>query len=111
MRSKAGSDRLAFIEFQLPTLVEAPPEGDGWVHEIKYDGYRTQLIIGHGGARAFTRNGYDWTAKYRQLVEAAASLPVKSAILDGEATALGSTGMPDFQALRRELGNPRSPRL
>jgi bifunctional non-homologous end joining protein LigD len=111
MRSKAGSDRLAFIEFQLPTLVEAPPEGDGWVHEIKYDGFRTQLIIGHGGARAFTRNGYDWTAKYRQLVEAAASLPVKSAILDGEATALGSTGMPDFQALRRELGNPRSPRL
>ena len=41
MRSKAGGDRLSFIDFQLPTLVDDPPEGDDWIHEIKYDGYRT----------------------------------------------------------------------
>ena len=45
MRSKAGGDRLRFIPFQLPTLVDEPPAGDGWLHEIKFDGYRTELII------------------------------------------------------------------
>ncbi len=61
MRSKADGGRLRFIEFQQPTLVEAPPEGDGWLHEIKYDGYRTELLIERGKARAFTRRGFDWT--------------------------------------------------
>ena len=59
MRSKAGGDRLSFVEFKLPTLVDDPPEGDGWLHEIKYDGYRTELVIERGEARAFTRNGHD----------------------------------------------------
>ena len=57
----AGGDRLSFIEFQLPTLVDEPPDGDGWLHEIKYDGYRTELIIEGGQARAFTRRGFDWS--------------------------------------------------
>ena len=34
MRSKADGGRLSFVEFQQPTLVETPPEGDGWLHEI-----------------------------------------------------------------------------
>ncbi|MHC2792586.1 ATP-dependent DNA ligase [Mesorhizobium jarvisii] len=36
---------MSFIEPLMPTLVEKPPEGDGWLHEIKFDGYRTQIII------------------------------------------------------------------
>jgi hypothetical protein len=56
----------------LPTLVDAPPEGDIWIHEIKYDGYRTEIVIERGEARAFTRNGHDWSAKYLPIVEAAA---------------------------------------
>ena len=85
MRSKAGGDRLSFVEFQLPTLVADPPDGDGWLHEIKYDGYRTQLIIAGGHARAFTRNDHDWSAKYQPIVEAAGALPLRSAIIDGVA--------------------------
>jgi bifunctional non-homologous end joining protein LigD len=84
MRSKAGGDRLRFIEFQLPTLVDRPPEGDAWIHEIKYDGYRTEPIIDRGEARAFTRRGFDWTEKYRPIVEAAAALPAKAAIIDAQ---------------------------
>jgi ATP-dependent DNA ligase len=52
--------RLRFIEPQLPTLVEAPPEGPRWIHEIKHDGYRSQVLIENGCARVFTRNGFDW---------------------------------------------------
>src|SRR3954447_18671004 len=103
MRSKAGSAGLAFVEFQLPTLVDAPPEGDGWVHEVKYDGYRTQLVIERGRARAFTRRGFDWSAKYPQLVDAAAALPVKSAIIDGEAIVMNKAGLSDFGALRSAM--------
>jgi bifunctional non-homologous end joining protein LigD len=55
--------RLAFIEPLLPTLVEKPPEGDDWIHEVKVDGYRSQIVIDDEGVRIFTRNGLDWTAK------------------------------------------------
>ncbi|RWE28484.1 DNA ligase D [Mesorhizobium sp.] len=107
----SGKSRLSFIEFQSPTLVEKAPEDGEWLHEIKYDGYRTQLIVEGGSARAFTRRGYDWSHRYRRIVEAAAQLKAESAIIDGEAVVLGDTGLPDYQALERELGNPNSPRL
>ncbi|TPI65055.1 DNA ligase D [Mesorhizobium sp. B3-1-7] len=103
--------QLAFIEFQSPTLVEKAPDGGEWLHEIKYDGYRTEIVIEGGQARAFTRRGYDWSHRYKRIIQAAANLPIKSGILDGEAVVLGKTGLPDFQALERELGNPNSPKL
>ncbi|MER8944487.1 hypothetical protein NKH81_26155 [Mesorhizobium sp. M0959] len=58
----------------MPTLVEKPPKGPGWFHDIKYDGYRTQLIIQRGKVQAFTRNGFDWTDRYSPIVRAAAEL-------------------------------------
>jgi bifunctional non-homologous end joining protein LigD len=103
MRSKAGGDRLSFVEFQLPTLVDDPPEGNAWIHEIKYDGYRTQLVIEHGDARAFTRNGHDWSAKYLPIVEAARGLPAEAAIIDGEAIVMNEAGLSDFGKLRSAI--------
>jgi bifunctional non-homologous end joining protein LigD len=100
VRSKAGGVRLSFIDLQLPTLVEQPPEGDNWIHEIKYDGYRTELIVERGEARAFTRNGHDWSAKYLPIVEAVRGPPAKAAIIDGEANVMNEAGVSDFGALR-----------
>ncbi|TIX85376.1 MAG: DNA ligase D, partial [Mesorhizobium sp.] len=94
-----------------PTLVAKAPAGSDWLHEVKYDGYRTQLIVDGRTARAFTRRGYDWSHRYKGIVQAAANLPVKAAIIDGEAVVLGETGLPDYQALERELGNPNSPKV
>ena len=68
----------------MPTLVEKPPEGEGWIHEVKFDGYRSQLIIDDDGTRIYTRRGLDWTSKYRDLASAASALEVESAILDGK---------------------------
>ncbi|RVD09482.1 DNA ligase D, partial [Mesorhizobium sp. M2A.F.Ca.ET.029.05.1.1] len=76
--------QLTFIEFQSPTLVERAPADSDWLHEIKYDGYRTEIVIERGEARAFTRRGYDWSHRYKRIIQTAANLPVKSAILDGE---------------------------
>jgi bifunctional non-homologous end joining protein LigD len=84
----------------LPTLVDEPPEGGNWLHEIKHDGYRTQLVIDGGQARAFTRNGHDWTERYRPIVHTAASLPCQSAILDGELIVQDEQGRSDFHALK-----------
>jgi bifunctional non-homologous end joining protein LigD len=66
-------------------------------HEIKYDGYRTQLIIGRQ-ARAF-----DWSAKYLPIVEAAKLLPVAAAIIDGEAVVMNEAGLSDFGKLRSAI--------
>ena len=111
MLSRAGGGRLEFLEFQSPTLVDRAPEGSKWIHEIKYDGYRTELIVENGQARAFTRRGYDWSHRYRRIVDTASALSIENAIIDGEVVVLGKTGLPDYQALERELGKPNSERL
>jgi bifunctional non-homologous end joining protein LigD len=99
----AAQARLRFIEFQQPTLVETPPDGDGWIHEIKYDEYRTELVIQNGKARAFTRRGFDWSDKYGPIVEQAAALQVKSAIIDGEVIVLNDNNVSDFSTLRSTI--------
>lgn len=88
---------------QLATLVGQPPEGKRWLHEIKYDGYRLRCITQDGTARLLTRNGHDWSDRFEGLTRAAAGLPVSSAMLDGEAVALGRDGVPDFGALQAAI--------
>jgi ATP-dependent DNA ligase len=79
------------------------PTGDDWLHEIKFDGYRTELIIERDEARAFTRRGFDWTEKYRPIAGAAASLPAKAAIVDGEVVVLNDKGLSDFSTLKSAM--------
>jgi ATP-dependent DNA ligase len=97
--SPAGSAGLSFVPPLLPTLSLEPPAGDGWVHELKHDGNRTVLVI-DGAPRAFTRNGHDWSSRYRNIVECAARLRCRSAILDGEVVVQDPQGRSDFNALR-----------
>src|ERR1700716_2835570 len=94
-----------------PTLRERAPEGSDWLHEIKIDGYRAQLHIHNGRVKVYSRSGYDWTEQFSQIARAAEALSGRDLIVDGEATVLGSTGLPDFQALRRELAKKHSGRV
>ena len=91
-----------FEEPQLATLVDDVPSGTSWIHEIKYDGYRLLLAVGDGVATAWTRNGKDWSDKFKALVKAAARLPV-GCLIDGEAVALDDDGKPSFQLLQATL--------
>ena len=91
--------RLGFIEPQLASPVDEPPEGKHWIHEIKHDGYRCQVLLQLGQARVFTRNGYDWSERYPSIVRAAGKLPCLSAIIDGEAIVQDRNGASDFDAL------------
>jgi bifunctional non-homologous end joining protein LigD len=100
-----------FVEPCDPSLHERAPTGEGWVYEIKTDGYRAQVHIRNRRVTIYSRTGYDWTEQFGPIAKAASKLKVREAIIDGEATVLGNTGLPDFQALRRELGNRKSSRL
>ena len=91
--------RLRFIEPQLASPVDKPPVGKHWIHEIKHDGYRSQVLVERGEARVFTRNGYDWSDRYPSIVRAATNLRCQSAIIDGEAIIQNGHGASDFEAL------------
>src|SRR5688500_12293047 len=92
-----------FIPPQIPTLTDDPPSGEGWIHELKHDGYRTLVTLDRGEARAFTRRGHDWTHRYRSIVEAVAKLPCEAAVLDGEVIVQDAAGVADFNALQNAL--------
>ena len=94
----------SFIAPMAPTPVEQPPDGDTWLHEIKFDGYRTQLVIDASGVRAFARSGQDWSDRYRPVLKAAGSLPCASAIIDGEMCVQDQNGVTDYRALVRSIG-------
>src|SRR5436309_6010705 len=74
-----------FIEPCHPTLREAAPAGEEWLHEIKSDGYRAQVHVRGGKATIFSREGVNWTTQLAAIANAAVRLPVGDAILDGEA--------------------------
>ena len=94
----------AFRQPQLCTLVDAVPGGSGWIHEVKYDGYRALVAIGGGQATVYTRSGLDWTDRFPDVAEAAAALPVKTALIDGEIVAF-KNGRPDFSTLKEAISD------
>ncbi len=97
---KHAATMPSFIEPQLCRDVDRPP-GGGWVHEIKFDGYRIQLRVQDGRVEMRTRKGLNWTAKFGAIARAAAKLP--DAIIDGEVVALDDNGAPSFGALQAAL--------
>jgi bifunctional non-homologous end joining protein LigD len=85
---------------QLATLVKDAPSGDGWLHEIKYDGYRIGCRIRGGRVTLISRNGKDWTAAFPDIAKAAAALPVSDALIDGEVAIVLTDGRTSFQMLQ-----------
>ncbi len=98
-----------FIAPQLCETLERPPSTEGWIHEIKFDGYRIQARIENGEVTLKTRKGLDWTAKYPVIATSAANLP--DAIIDGEICALDENGAPDFAALQAALSEGKTDAL
>lgn len=90
---------------QLATLVNEPPLGKNWLHEIKLDGYRL-LAFKHGDkVSLFTRNQHNWTHKFKDIARKIADLPVNNLILDGEVVVLDENHRSNFQALQNALKN------
>jgi bifunctional non-homologous end joining protein LigD len=95
-----------FIEPQLCKLVDRPPPGPGWVHEVKLDGYRAQLRVLKGAALIRTRTGLDWTDRFAAIAKDAGALP--DCLIDGEVIALDEQRLPSFAALQTALSEGKS---
>ncbi len=111
-KARAGGARAGmpkFIEPVLCRLLPRPPEGEGWAHEIKLDGYRLQLRVQAGHATLLTRKGLDWTDRFASIARAAEALP--DCVIDGEAVALNPEGVSDFSALQAALSEGRESAL
>lgn len=93
---------------QLATLSSQVPEGEDWLHEVKYDGYRLIAMIDGGQVKLITRGGNDWTDRFSLLAQELGKLPVSQAVLDGEVVVLNSDGISDFQRLQNWLKSGRS---
>lgn len=106
----AGLDQRLpdYIPPQLASLADAPPSGDAWLHEIKYDGYRIQLRKGGADVELTTRNGKNWTARYPDIAAAARRLKAGSAVIDGELVAVDAEGRSDFGLLQNGGADERS---
>jgi bifunctional non-homologous end joining protein LigD len=89
-----------WIAPQLTQLVDAAPEGDDWLHEIKYDGYRIMARLDRGTAKLLTRTGLDWTQKYPAIAKAVAGLDARQAYLDGELCGVGPDGITSFSIIQ-----------
>jgi bifunctional non-homologous end joining protein LigD len=95
-----------FIEPQLCKLLDRPPAGADWGHEIKFDGYRMQMRVEDGRAVLRTRKGLDWTEKFAAIAGDAAAYP--DAIIDGEICALDEAGSPSFAGLQAALSDGKT---
>ena len=107
--SKRAAEIPDFIPPQLCMSVDRPPAADGWVHEIKFDGYRVQIRVSNGNAVLRTRKGLDWTEKFSAIAKEAAKLP--NAIIDGEIVALDHEGHPSFASLQAALSDGKTDNL
>jgi len=92
-----------FIEPALASLVDRVPNGERWVHEIKFDGYRVQVHLKDASVTVFTRRGNDWTNRFRKIAADAWHINAGSAILDGEVVVPAVDGTTDFSVLQNEL--------
>lgn len=114
-KKKSGNDGNkkgkppAFRPPQLATLVDHVPSGPDWLHEVKYDGYRTLIAVGGGKAKAFTRTGLDWSDKFPPIVAAFEALDLPPCLIDGEVAALDKDGRPSFRLLQESLKEGSAP--
>ena len=101
--SKSAAKLPGFRKPQLATLVDDVPAGNGWMHEIKFDGYRAMIAAKGDEVRVYTRSGKDWTDKFVPLVRAIADMNLPPCLIDGEIVATDAKGNPDFSTLQQVL--------
>jgi len=100
-----------FVPPALATLVASAPDGDNWIHEIKFDGYRMQARLDHGKVKLLTRTGLDWTHKFATVADAVAELPADTALIDGEIVVEDDSGVSNFSLLQQDLKAGRHDRM
>jgi len=89
-----------FVAPCLPSKAVKPPEGPGWFHEIKHDGFRMMIYRDRDQVKLLTRNGNDWADQFPAVVAAALALRSSAFLIDGEVVVANGEGVTDFDRLR-----------
>jgi bifunctional non-homologous end joining protein LigD len=84
-------------------VTEKVPNGERWIHEIKFDGYRVQVHLINTEVKVFTRRGHDWTKRFKKIADDAWHINAGSAVIDGEVVVPATDGTTDFSVLQKEL--------
>ena len=111
LKSKQVLKIPEFIPPQLATLTNEPPVGTDWVHEIKYDGYRSLCRLADDRVQLLTRSGLDWTEKYGQLAGECLHMATQNAVIDGEIVCVDEQGRSSFHALQAALKRSQTEKL
>jgi bifunctional non-homologous end joining protein LigD len=106
-----GAKHPGFIKPQLATLHVRPPQGEQYLHEIKFDGYRLQGHLRGGLASLFTRNGLNWTKRFPPIAAALSHIPATELIVDGEVISANERGAANFSQLQDDLSKSRYDRM
>src|SRR5262245_7186974 len=104
-RASHGAPLPDFVPPSLATLHDTVPSSAGWVHEIKFDGYRIQARLDHGKVKLLTRKGLDWAARFPNVAADVARLAADTALLDGEVVVENERGLSVFSMLQAALSN------
>jgi ATP-dependent DNA ligase len=105
IRPSRRTPPAGFILPCQPLLVDRPPRGSDWLHEIKHDGYRILACKEGSRVTLWSRHGTNFTDRLPKVAEAVCSLAADSALIDGEAVVFRSDGRSDFAALRTKAGS------
>jgi bifunctional non-homologous end joining protein LigD len=100
-----------FVPMCLASLSDSAPDDSGWVHEIKFDGYRIEARLDGGDVTLLTRKGLDWTSRFPRVASAVAALPARQALLDGEIISETDTGVSSFSQLQQDLSEGHAERI
>jgi bifunctional non-homologous end joining protein LigD len=92
------------IHPMLAESVAEPFDGEEWLFEIKWDGYRAIAFIEKNTVRLVSRNQNELTARYPELKDMAQQIKAKTAILDGEVVALDAEGKASFSLMQQRTG-------
>ena len=89
-----------FLKPQLALETKSPPDTEGWLHELKLDGYRMQARKDNANVQMLTRSGLDWTARMGEIAAEVGRLPCEACTLDGEVVVLAPDGTSNFADLQ-----------
>jgi bifunctional non-homologous end joining protein LigD len=109
--ARAGAPLPGFVPPCLATLSERAPDDSGWIHEIKFDGYRIQARLEHGEIKLLTRKALDWTQRFPAIASALSRLPAEQTLLDGEIVSEDDNGVASFSLLQQDLSDGRTDRM
>ncbi|MEN6488167.1 MAG: non-homologous end-joining DNA ligase, partial [Smithella sp.] len=110
--SKITRNPFDKADVQLAKLVNTVPDGEDWLYELKYDGYRMMAFVENNSVRLITRNGNDYTRRFHDIATSLINLAAgRAMVLDGEMAITDASGKTDFQALQNYMKNPKAQNL